>query len=91
MNIIDAQQLHHEFPQTFEIPSRDKLAALSKGDLVKICVDNERFYVRVESVEDEKVIGIIYSDLIQTQYHGLKANDPIEFEKRHIYKINDLK
>ena len=89
MNIIDVQQLHQEFPQTFEIPSQDKLDALEPDDLVKICVDNERFYVRVETVEDQKVTGRIYSDMLHTQYHGLSAGDNIEFEKKHIYKIND--
>lgn len=87
MNIIDYQQLHKDFPQTFEVPTQQALDNITKGDLVKICVDNERFWVRVETIQDEKVTGHIYSDLIHTS-HGLKANDHIEFEKKNVYKIN---
>ena len=88
MNIIDFQHLHQEMPETFPIPSREALDKLTTGDLVRVCVDNERFWVRVEIIQDEKVTGIIYSDLLHTAYHGLKANDPIEFEKKHIFRIN---
>lgn len=88
MNIIDFQHLHEELPQTFPVPSKDELDKIITGDLVKICVDNERFHVRVETIQDEKITGHIYSDLVLTQYHGLKAGDLIEFEKKNIYKIN---
>lgn len=87
MNFIDAQQMHQDFPETFKVPSPQVLDKLTKGDLVKICVSDERFWVRIETVEGDKVIGNIYSDLIRTKYHGLKANDHIEFEKKHIYSI----
>ncbi len=88
MNIIDFQQLHQDFPQTFPLPSAEEFDKMIKGDLVKICVENERFYVRVEAVDADKVTGHIYSDLVLTERHGLKAGDAIEFEKKNIYIIN---
>lgn len=88
MNIIDFQQLHKELPETFPLPSREAMDSITKGDLVKICVDNERFWVRVETIQDEKITGHIYSDLHHTAQHGLKATDPIEIEKKNIYRIN---
>lgn len=87
INFIDAQQLHKDFPGTFKVPSNEALDKLKNGDLVKIAVDSERFWVQIETVESDKITGKVYSDLILTQYHGLKANDNIEFEKRHIYAI----
>ena len=88
INFIDAQQLHKDFPGTFKVPPPEALDKLTAGDLVKIAVDSERFWVRIEGVDGEKVAGHVYSDLILTDYHGLKAQDRIEFEKRHIYMIN---
>lgn len=90
MNIIDFQSLHSELPQTFPVPGREALDKLVAGDLVRICVDNERFWVRVETIHDEKVTGHIHTDLLHTMYHGLKANDHIEFEKKNIFRINSL-
>lgn len=87
INFIDAQQLHKDFPETFKVPSKEDLDKLTKMDLVKIAVDSERFWVRIETVDGDKITGKVYSDLILTQYHGLKQNDDIEFEKKHIYAI----
>lgn len=84
---MDAQKMHEEFPELLKVPSQDKLDKLTEGDLVKICANEERFWVRVKSVEGDKVTGIIYSDMVLTGYHGLKANDEIQFEKKHIYII----
>lgn len=88
MNIIDFQHLHEELPQTFSIPSKEAMDKIIPGDLVKICVEPERFWVRVETIQNNKVTGHIYSDMIHTATHGLKANDLIEFEKKNIYRIN---
>lgn len=88
MHILDYQHLHSELPETFPIPSQEELHKIVPGDLVKICVEPERFWVRVETVQDNKVTGHIYSDMIHTATHGLRANDPIEFEKKNIYRIN---
>lgn len=86
-NFMDAQQMHQDFPELLKVPSQDRLDKLAPGDLVKVCADEERFWIRVKTVEAEKVTGTIYSDLVLTGYHGLKANDEIEFEKKHIYII----
>lgn len=88
MNIVDFQHLHSELPQTFPVPSQESLDKIVSGDLVRICVEPERFWVRVAAVEDTKVTGTIYTDMIHTDTHGLKANDQIEFEKKHIFRIN---
>lgn len=87
-NFIDAQQLHKDFPETFKVPSPESLGKLKKEDLVKIAVDQERFWVRVETVDGEKVTGHIYSTMVATEYHGMSANDLIEFEKKNIYIID---
>ncbi len=88
MHIIDFQHLHQELPQTFPIPSKEAMDKIITGDLVRICVEPERFWVRVKTIEGDKVTGDIYSDMIHTATHGLKANDMIEFEKKNIFRIN---
>lgn len=87
INFIDAQQMHKDFPGTFKVPSNEALDKLKNGDLVKIAVDSERFWILIGTIEGDKITGNVYSDLILTQYHGLKKNDAIEFEKKHIYAI----
>lgn len=87
IEFMDAQEMHQAFPETFKVPSESQFEKMAKGDLVKICAGGERMWVRVETVDGNKVTGKIYSDLILTERHHLKAQDPIEFERKHIYII----
>ena len=35
--LVDAQAMHREYPETFDAPDAQELAAIKPGDWVKIC------------------------------------------------------
>jgi len=84
---IDAQKLHKESPTAFKVPSNKELDQIKKGSVVKICVGGERFWVSVTKVSGKKITGRVDNDLVNTDAHGLRYNDAVEFEKRNVYSI----
>jgi hypothetical protein len=84
-NFVDAVKMHELHPYTFELPLPDKMRALKPGHYVKICHNEERFWVIVKEINNDKIKGIVNNDLIREQ--PFKCDDEIEFEKRHIYNI----
>ena len=82
-NFVDAQEMHESNPDTFEAPSIADLKKVNKGSFVKVCHNDERFWVKVTKVVEDKVYGIVYNKLICGQPFDLR--DKIVFEKRHIY------
>lgn len=83
----DAQQLAKEHPDSFFALSSEVLALVAPGKQVKVCTGDERFWVSVERVEGNMVIGVIDNDLQNTHKNGLVADDCIRFELHHIYAI----
>jgi uncharacterized protein YegJ (DUF2314 family) len=88
INFIDAQEMHKRNPKTFEVPTPDEIKNLKQGDLVKVCENNERFWVTIIKLEDEKIVGRIDNDLVFR--HEFGYGDTINFEKRHIYSIYSI-
>lgn len=86
--LVDAQQMATEYPDTFEAPTETMLAQIKVGDAVKICANNkERFWVEVTAIDGKTLTGRIDNDLVFTDTHGLKYNDTVTFERRHIYQL----
>lgn len=81
---IDAQAMRLSFLQSFEAPNKEKLDALAVGDFVKICTNNERFWVEVTDINNSIVTGRIDNELLQP---GLKINDIITFPTNCIFDI----
>jgi len=63
------------------------LDALGTGDLVKICVANERFWVRLTDVRGDVLRGIVDEMLLGN--HGFDAGDSINFVKENVLDIYD--
>lgn len=84
---LDAQQMHVEHPDTFEAPSRAELDAIRPHDLVKVCVEAERFWVVVTQHNGESLAGTVDNMLLLTGLHGLAYSDAIQFETRHVLSI----
>jgi len=82
---IDAQQMHKDNPDTFWAPNQEELDALRPGQYVKICENRERFWVELEEVDGEKLVGRIDNDLVME--HSFKYNDIIKFEKKNVMGI----
>ena len=82
---VDAQKMATEHPGTFAVPSPDALAALAPGDIVKVCAGDERFWVKLTTVDGDTLHGTV--DSMTFRNHGLLLGDSVEFESRHIYSI----
>lgn len=86
-NLIDAQEMAHKYPNTFEAPSAQELANIMPGDFIKICVEPERFWVKITAINPGLLTGVISNDLVYTNRHGLDCDQIISVEPRHVYAI----
>jgi hypothetical protein len=86
----DAEEMQKQNLETFFRPSEQELQSLKAGMLAKLCTGGERFWVIVIEVEGDKIRGVVDNELVRTETHGLKLNDLIEFEFRHIYDIDSV-
>jgi len=79
---LDAQLMHKENPDTFWAPSQEELDTLHPGHYVKICENNERFWIELDEVDGDKLMGRVDNDLVFE--HSFKYNDKISFEKKNV-------
>lgn len=86
ITFVDAQAMRLTHPGTFEAPSMEDLNEIKKSDFVKVCVNDERFWVAVINIKDDIVTGRVDNDLLQK---GIKYNDTIEFPKCCIFSIEE--
>lgn len=84
IKFVDAQEMKRQYPDKFFAPDIEELVRIQPGDFIKVCTENERFWVEVISVEDGVITGRVDNDLI-TQ--TLRFNDVISLEPRHVYDI----
>jgi hypothetical protein len=85
IKFVDAQKMQEQHPFTFEAPTQEELEKILPGDIVKVCVEPERFWCIVKYVETATIIAEVNNDLVYSDIHGLVCGDLITFEKRHIY------
>jgi hypothetical protein len=94
----NAQLLARAHPDTFEVPSRERLARVGPGSGVQICaVDlaagdlldagGERFWVLVTERTGDHLLGRIENHLVATDEHGLSYGDYVSFSLDNIYNI----
>ena len=88
LEFVDAQEMHEQYPDTFEAPTKEELVGIKKGMFVKVSHNNERFWVKVTRVSKKGVItGQVWNDIGFTK-HPFKFKDRIVFETRHVYSID---
>lgn len=80
-----AQRMSKKHPATFNAPSFEELHLLKKGDIVKVCYKNERFWNVIVSTEGEQVKARIDNDLVLVD--DFKYGDIILFNLNNIYDI----
>jgi hypothetical protein len=85
---VNAQQMAKDHPNTFEAPLQKDLDAIKVGSYVKICVEPERFWVKVTARQDDNLTGEINNDLIASDSHGLFCDMTVEFTVDNIYQID---
>ncbi len=82
---INAQKMQEKHPKTFEAPTQEELDALTLGKSVKVCHQEERFWVTITAIKEDVITGTVDNDLVRS--HPFKYGDAIEFKKEHIYSI----
>ena len=83
-DLVDAKQQSINHPDTFEYPEED-LNFLKEGDYVKVCHNEERFWVMLTQMNGDNLVGFVNNDLVYK--HQFKCDDKVSFEKRHVYQI----
>jgi hypothetical protein len=100
--LVDCQERHAADPERFEVPSPERLAEIWIGYTVKVIAGGERFWLVVTKVYPalvdlnstgslrDKFAGTVANDLVNTNIHGLKRGDLVEFERRHVAGVEKL-
>jgi len=84
---VDAQAMSMNYSKTFEAPNKEDLDSIKIGDFVKICVNDERFWVKVTDIKDDVITGQVDNDLVLND--KIKYNDTIDFPKKCIFAITE--
>lgn len=93
--LLDPRRLAAEAPYTYFLPSAAEIAAVGKGDLVKLVFEYdgevetweaERMWVIVEEAKEHGLGGLLDNEPDEPKA-PLKAGDPIQFERHHIVDI----
>ena len=87
--LVDAQDMHRQYPKRFWYASEKQLDSLRIGDAVKVCIDDcERVWLTIVDMDFNKpVMERKFTGTMGNQGIFVKPNmnDLIEFEARHIY------
>ena len=79
---INAQQMAIDHPETFHWPVAE--ANFEIGDIVKVAIPGERFWVLITRIKGEVFTGRVSNALISG---GLGFGDSIKFGRENIYEI----
>jgi hypothetical protein len=83
---VDAQLMHRNHPDTFEVPDQDELDNIVPGALVKVCNNFERFWCKVTEVQLDGTISATVDNRLFGKY-GYNEGDTVTFHKNNIYSI----
>ena len=86
IQLVDAQQMAKEFPDTFEAPSSADLDRLRADDIVKVSTRGERFWVQIVSRRDDIFLGRVGNALL---FGRVGFGDLIEFHASNVFDISD--
>jgi len=86
--LVDAEERHRNYPDSFWIPPPEERRSLRVGDMAKLDFESrERMWVRV--IEVAAQVGNIYVGVLTNTPVVVKARrgDRIEFGPRHVVDI----
>lgn len=88
LEFVDAQEMHRNHPNTFDVPNNNRLGQLKKGSYVKVSIGNERFWAQITEIKDlNHITAIVDNDLVNTDIHGIKYKDTIQVERCHVFDV----
>ena len=83
--LIDVEDRHDKYPDTFEIPSSEDRRSLHQGDLVQLFFDDkERVWVEVRATGHANYSGVLVNYPVSVD---LRYGDVVEFGPEHVAKI----
>ena len=93
----DGEELHRQFPDTFEIPEKSLRQNLKKGNIVKLV-----FLIKDETNSQTERMWVIVDEVKKNGYSGTLNNDPyctdkiksglkVNFEAKHVISIYTAK
>lgn len=92
--LVDAQKMNREHPDTFHIPTEEEINMLTVGSFVKLGFEvndddatSERMWVEVTARENDDFIGELNND--PATIRGLKYKDVITFKALNIMSVED--
>ncbi|EPY3962323.1 TPA: hypothetical protein ACKFTV_002206 [Klebsiella pneumoniae] len=80
--MINAQRLHRMYPNTFQVPTYEELSELKVGDLVKVCINNERFWSIITSIKGKTFIAEVNNHLV---LNDLSVGDLIKIRFSNVF------
>ncbi|HEY1846339.1 MAG TPA: hypothetical protein VGH05_15950 [Buttiauxella sp.] len=81
-HFMNAQRMARLHPESFFVYSYDELSLLTPGHYVKVCSNNERFWVEITSVEGKRFTGTVANNLV---CNDLKLGDEVKFTMNNIF------
>lgn len=82
--LVNARLLAGE-SDSFVVPSDASITRLKPGDYVKLCRNNERFWVKIDGYIARKWHGTVSNKLVRNE--DLNLGDKIFFMRKNIYDL----
>lgn len=81
--LVDAVQTAKENPDTFQLPPDHRLEMICEGVYVKVCLNSERFWVKVSGDPVDGVYPAVICNDVSSDVG--RVGDKLCFELRHVY------
>lgn len=83
--LVDAHAMARKHPSTFSIPPTSDLDTIMDGSLVKICRNNERFWVLVHAREKDRITGEVNNRLVHNP--DLPTGTMVTFKWKNVFLV----
>ena len=86
--LLDGRAMKNAFPHSFSLPSAEQLASITPGTFLKVCANDERFWVCVLAVDGDTIDGRIDNEMIRPLNRAMfKCGDAIRLHPRHVLDV----
>jgi hypothetical protein len=87
LDLVDAEAMARDNPQTFIVPEAARLDAVRPGWYLRVCRNNERFWVIVNRIQNGAFVGGIANRLVFADNLSFNMGTVIRVERRHVYAV----
>lgn len=84
--LVNAVEMNHAHPETFQLPDVEEIESLTEGSLVKVSDNQERFWVEIVRRQNDVLVGRVDNHLFSRK---LKYNDLIQFCTANVYQVEN--